>query len=74
MRLFAVLFFLGLVCSAEAQEINFNGTAYKVKGDAILKDGADVTNTLSAEEQISIKDALSKQEALNKEREEAEKR
>ncbi|MFD0990237.1 hypothetical protein ACFQ1R_09025 [Mariniflexile jejuense] len=73
MRLVAVLLFLGFAFSVQAQEVNVNGTTYKIKGKTILLDDADVTTTLSAEEQSGIWEAFNKQKALDKEREAAEK-
>lgn len=45
---------------SHAQEVVLKGITYKVKGDVILKDGTDVTNTLSLEEQQEIKTTLQK--------------
>ena len=73
MRLLAVLLFLGFAISLQAQEVNFNGATYKIKGKTILQEGADVTTTLSAEEQAGVWDAFNKQKALEKERAAAEK-
>ena len=73
MKLVAIFLFLGLVLNAQAQEVSYNGTTYKVKGKAILLDGTDVTTTLSTEEQTGILETLNKQTALDKERKEAEK-
>ena len=73
MKLVAIFLFLGLVLNAQAQEVSYNGTTYKVKGKAILLDGTDVTTTLSTEEQTGIWETLNKQTALDKERKEAEK-
>ena len=68
-----VLLFLGLAFTSQAQEVSFNGAMYKIKGKAILQEGADVTSSLSVEDQAGIWDAFNKQKALEKEREEAEK-
>lgn len=73
MKLLAVLLFLTLTFNAQAQDINFNGTTYKIKGKTILKEGVDITNTLTAEEQTGIWEAFKQQEALEKERKAAEK-
>ncbi|MDO7170945.1 hypothetical protein [Mariniflexile sp. AS56] len=74
MKLVAVLvLFLGFVISTQAQEVSFKGVAYKIKGKTILQDGADVTSTLSVEEQSGVWEAMNKQKALDDEREEAEK-
>ena len=73
MKLVAVLLFLGLTFSTQAQEINYNGTIYKIKGKTILQEKTDVTATLSAEEQSGIWDVFNKQKALDKERAETAK-
>lgn len=73
MKLVAVLLFLGFAFSTHAQEVNYNGTTYKIKGKTILQEKADITATLSAEDQSGIWDAFNKQKALDKERLEAEK-
>ncbi|MEN3323327.1 hypothetical protein VP395_06285 [Mariniflexile soesokkakense] len=73
MKLFAVLVFLGLTISVQAQEVSFNGTTYEIKGKTILLDEADVTTTLSVEEQTGVWEAFNKQNALDKELEAAEK-
>ena len=71
--LVAFVLFLGFAISAQAQEVSYNGVTYKIKGKTILQDGANVTATLSAEEQAGVWEALSKQKALDEEREQAEK-
>ena len=73
MKLFLSLILLALTLSIQAQDITYNGAVYKVKKDAILKEGADVTSTLSIDDQTNIKNAFAKQIALDKERVEAEK-
>jgi hypothetical protein len=47
MKYFITLLFLGFCFCAQAQEIEVNGTVYKVKGDAIFKDKVDVSETLT---------------------------
>ncbi|MFI1772967.1 hypothetical protein [Thalassobellus citreus] len=74
MRLFAVLLFLGLSLTIQAQEVAFNGVTYKVKGETILKDKVDVTTTLSVEEKAGILDVLKEQKALEVERLAADKK
>lgn len=54
----ALIVVLGL--SVSAQEVTWNGATYSVKGDVVLKDGIDVTNTLSLEERLEVKKALNK--------------
>ena len=73
MKLFLSLALIIFTLTTKAQEVTQNGTVYKVKGKTILKEGVDVTNTLSVEDQTKIKEALLKQKALDKERSEAEK-
>lgn len=63
----ALIVVLGL--SVSAQEVTLNGAIYSVKGDVVLKNGVDVTNTLSLEERLEVKEALNKQtEAIEKEK------
>lgn len=57
----------------QAQNIEYNGVKYLVKKNAIFVDKVDVTNTLSLEEQASIKNALSEQILAEKRLKEAEK-
>ncbi len=73
MKLFLSLALLAFTLGIQAQEVMHQGTTYKIKGKTILKEGVDVTNTLSMDEQTQIKEAFAKQKALNKERSEAEK-
>jgi len=71
--LVVLLLFLGMTLSSQAQEVDFNGTTYMVKGKTILQNGADVTTSLSAAEQTGIMDALNQQKALEAEQKKAEK-
>ncbi|WP_308991442.1 hypothetical protein QLS71_005345 [Mariniflexile litorale] len=73
MKLLTVLLYLGLVVSAQAQEVSFNGITYKIKGKTILLDKADVTTTLSVKDQKGVWEAFNKQKALDEERMEASK-
>lgn len=73
MKFLTTILIFALCFFTNAQEINLNGTPYKVKGKAILQDGVDVTATLSAEQQTAVFEALSKEQALEKERKAAEK-
>jgi chromosome segregation ATPase len=68
-----LVLFLALTLTAQAQQVDYNGNTYKIKGKTILKDKEDVTNTLSVEDQTGIFEALSKQKAIEAERKEAEK-
>lgn len=60
MKLWIIILFLGIGLVASAQEVDYNGIKYEVKGDAIFKDGKDVTSTLSLEKQKEIKTILKK--------------
>jgi membrane carboxypeptidase/penicillin-binding protein len=60
MKLWILLLFLGFGFAANAQQVISNGVAYEVKGKAIFKDGVDVTETLSVEQQKEIKSTLDK--------------
>lgn len=73
MKLFAVLLFLGMSLGIQAQEVELNGATYKIKGETILKDNADVTSTLSVEEKTRILKTLKEQKTLEAEREKNEK-
>lgn len=70
-------FFITLLCLVfgffvQAQEVEVNGTVYKVKGDAIFKDNVDVSETLTIEEKNNIRTNLDEKIRLEKEAEEAE--
>lgn len=69
--IFTIIFTLCL--TANAQDVNHNGITYKIKGKTIIQDGADVTTTLSTEDQTSIFESFNKQKALEKERKASEK-
>ena len=73
MKFWTIIFFFALYFNVNAQEVNFKDTTYKIKGKNILQEGADVTTTLSAEDQAGIWEAFNKQKALDKERAKAEK-
>ena len=73
MKFTVVALFLGLGLFVQAQEVEFNGATYLVKGKSIFQGETDVTNTLSVEQQIAIKAALNNQEAIAKQAQEAEK-
>jgi septal ring factor EnvC (AmiA/AmiB activator) len=74
MKLFAVLLFLGLSLTIQAQEFVFEGATYEVKGKTILKDKVDVTTTLTVEEKNVILEALNEQKGIEAERVEVEKK
>lgn len=65
-----VLFF-GFAIASQAQDVNFNGNTYTIKGKKILMEGADVTTVLSAENQAGVWQAFKEQEALLKAQEQA---
>lgn len=54
MRIWMIIFFLGLGLSVNAQEVISNGQVYEVKGKAIFQDGADITATLLTDERDQI--------------------
>ncbi|XCF06240.1 hypothetical protein ABI125_16160 [Tamlana crocina] len=60
MRFLVVTLFFCLGLMLQAQEVTLNGVIYTVKGEAVLKDGVDVTNKLSLEERLEVKKALNK--------------
>ena len=66
MKIWSIILFFGLTLSAYAQQVNYNGVTYKVKGKVILKDGVDVTNTITLSEQTGIKNALAKAKSVKK--------
>ncbi len=55
MKFWIIVLFLTVGFFGKAQEVEHKGVKYEVKGDVILKDGKDVTSTLSKEHQIEIK-------------------
>src|SRR5690606_16848565 len=71
MKILMTLLFLGLSFTINAQEVISNGTAYEVKGKAIFKDGVDVTQTLTVEQQKEITSALDKKLKAAKDAEKA---
>lgn len=72
-KLFITIIFLFGVTISQAQKIEYNGVNYVVKKNAIFMDGNDITNTLSLEEQVNIKNALSQKILTDKKLKEAEK-
>jgi hypothetical protein len=73
MKIIAIVLFFAICFTAKAQEVNYNGTTYKIKGKTILREGADVTTTLSAEDQTGVWNVFNKEKALIKERKVSEK-
>ena len=58
MKFWIVLLFVSFTAVTQAQQVINNGTTYEVVGKSIMKDGVDITQTLSAAEQKEIKDVL----------------
>lgn len=54
MRIWMIVFFLGLGVTTYAQEVIKDGKVYQVKGKTILHEGEDVTSTLLLEERTDI--------------------
>lgn len=70
--LITIILLFGVTIS-QAQKIEYNGVNYVVKKNAIFMDGKDITNTLSLEEQVNIKNTLSQKILTDKKLKEAEK-
>jgi hypothetical protein len=65
-------FFITLLCLVfgffvQAQEVEVNGTVYKVKGESIFKDKVNVSETLTMEEKNNIRTNLDEKIRLEKE-------
>lgn len=60
MKLLAVVIFLFIGVSIQAQQVTINDKVYEVKKSKILNEGVDVTNTLSEEEKGKIFTAFEK--------------
>lgn len=58
MKFWIVLLLMSFTAVTQAQQVINNGNTYEVVGKTILKDGADITETLSAAEQKEIRDVL----------------
>ncbi len=71
--LVVIVLIFAMTLSAQAQEVDYNGTTYKVKGKSISQNGADVTGSLSVNEQIGIREALRQQKAIDEQQQKAEK-
>lgn len=54
MRIWMIIFFLGLGLSLNAQHVINNGKVYQVKGKSIFHEGNDVTSTLNKENKDNI--------------------
>lgn len=78
LKIILTIVFLGLVSFINAQEVINEGTTYEVKGTTILKDGVDVTNSLTLEKKNEIISAFNEKvkekELLDKKEKEARKR
>lgn len=61
MRIWMIIFFLGLGITVNAQEVISNGQVYEVKGKEIFKDGVDITSTLLTDEKDHIFKTLKNQ-------------
>lgn len=66
----ACLLFTSLL---SAQQIEFKGKKYQVKGDIILLDGVDVTNSFTTAQQITLQNKLKNKIILEKKIKKAEK-
>jgi len=73
LKLFLTTIFLLAITISFAQKVDYNGTTYSVKGNAIFMGKSDITSTLSPEEQANIKNRLSEQILAEKKLKEAEK-
>ena len=73
LKVFLTVVLLFAITISFAQKVDYNGTTYRVKGNAIFMGKNDVTSTLSPDEQANIKNRLSKQILADKKLKEAEK-
>ena len=69
MRFLMLLLFLTFGCIGNAQEVLVDGVSYMVKGDKILKDGIDVSASLTLEENQTITTVLLEKESKLREAE-----
>lgn len=69
----ALLLFLCIVFSSYAQKVTYKGNTYLVKGKIIFLNDVDITNTLSYEDQVHIKNELSAQLLAEKKQKAVEK-
>ena len=72
-KLFIAIVCLFMVTILNAQQIEYEGKEYRVKGEKIFLNGVEVTADLSADEQLVIKNKLKKKIALDKKIKSAEK-
>lgn len=77
MRIWMIVFFLGLGITVNAQDVIKDGKAYEVKGKAIFHDGVDITADLLSDEKADIlkshKDLVKEAKQAEKERKKLEK-
>jgi len=74
MKIFAVLLLsIVVTLSVHAQEVDYNGITFKIKGKSISQNGTEVSAKLSVTEQIGIREALRQQKALDDQRKRAER-
>lgn len=77
MRIWMIIFFLGLGITANAQQVIHEGKIHEVKGKAIFHDGVDITSTLHTDERESIfknlKNQLKEEKNVEKARKKQEK-
>lgn len=69
MRFLMLLLGLTFGCIVTAQEVLVDGVSYVVKGEKILKDGVDVSASLTLEEKQNITTVLLEKEAKLRETE-----
>jgi phenylalanyl-tRNA synthetase alpha subunit len=73
MKIFAVLLLsIVVTLSVHAQEVDYNGITYKIKGKSISQNGTDVSAKLSVTEQIGIREALRQQKAFDEQQQKSE--
>ena len=74
MRFWITFLIITANLALNAQEVKFNGIEYEVKKETILKDGVDVTSTLTEEEKESIFVTLEREKGKIEEAKKSEKR
>ncbi|MFV0540811.1 MAG: hypothetical protein ACK5MZ_06185 [Aestuariibaculum sp.] len=73
MKFWIVALFMGFAFLSQAQQIEVQGETFHVKGKTFLKNGEDVTESLSLEKKTEIRNALDKQKEVKKVQEQTEK-
>lgn len=61
MRIWMIIYFLGLGITVNAQQVIHNGKIHEVKGKVIFHEGEDITSSLHTDERESIFKKLKKQ-------------